>query len=84
MRIKYFYLKSLEFLLIFSLCYGYKPVVLFHGILSDAGRMLIVAERIKLVSSKVSGIFLLFFFDDLEKKRFEKDLKLRKNSEKKI
>lgn len=29
---------------------GYKPVVLMHGILSDAASMLIIAEEIKLVS----------------------------------
>jgi len=38
------------FLLILASTSAYKPVVLFHGILSDAASMLIIGEEIKLVS----------------------------------
>jgi hypothetical protein len=43
-------LLSLSILLLLPLSHGYKPVVLFHGILSDAASMLPIAEQIQLVS----------------------------------
>jgi hypothetical protein len=39
-------------LTLLTLCCAYKPVVLFHGILSDVGSMEIIAEQIKLVHHK--------------------------------
>lgn len=43
-------LKILAFLLLVPTSYAYKPVVLLHGILSDAVSMSAIGEQIKLVS----------------------------------
>lgn len=47
--IKIFLLQILSLIVANSLVYAYKPVVLVHGILSDAASMMIVGEQIKLV-----------------------------------
>lgn len=43
----------LTLLVIITLGNGYKPVVLMHGILSDAASMLVIAEEIKIVSKNL-------------------------------
>lgn len=52
--------KTLIFLLLITLINAYKPVVLMHGILSDAASMGIIADRIKLVRKASKVIQLLF------------------------
>ena len=46
---KMFRIETLIFLMITAAVTGYRPVVLMHGILSDAGSMSVIAEQIKLV-----------------------------------
>lgn len=42
-------------LLLITQCYAYKPVVLLHGIMSDATSMQIIGEQIKSVRTNKMG-----------------------------
>lgn len=48
-------LKILALLAFTVNCWAYKPVVLFHGILSDAASMNLIGDQIKLVRISLSN-----------------------------
>lgn len=60
----------LTLLVIITLGNGYKPVVLMHGILSDAASMLVIAEEIKIVSKTIFLKFDAFCFEKVTKNEY--------------